>query len=207
MKRKILFLQYILKQEESSMVHKVFKATCEHPLKNDFVQTCQKYLETLDIKLTFENIKEMSEYKFKKIVKEKTCQAAFKYLMEQKNTPGKHTKIKNIEYKQLCMQEYLLEGNFNTEISKLIFKMRGKTLDIKEHKKWKYENNLCVGCGKNAESEVELLSCPGFCEKEEDNYGNLSYSVVFGHNVSDMVKVAKEIRKRLKVRDKILEAG
>ena len=76
--------------------------------------------------MTFDTIKQMSEYKFKKIVKEKTVQAAFNYLMEQKNTPGKHTKIKNIEYKQLCIQEYLLEGNYNTEISKLIFKMKGK---------------------------------------------------------------------------------
>ena len=43
--------------------------------------------------------------------------------------------------------------------------------------------------------------------KKEENSENLSYSIVFGDNVKDMVKVAKEIRKRLKVRDKILEAG
>ena len=110
------------------MIHKVFKATCEHPIKNDFVQTCQKYLETLEINMTFEEIKQMSEFKFKKMVKQKTMIAAFKYLIEQKNKPGKHTKIKNIEYKQLGIQEYLLEGNFNTELSKVIFKMRGKTL-------------------------------------------------------------------------------
>ena len=72
--------------------------------------------------MTFDTIKQMSEYKFKKIVKEKTVQAAFNYLMEQKNRPGKQTQIKNIEYK--CIQEYLLEGNYNTEISKFIFKMR-----------------------------------------------------------------------------------
>ena len=34
MKRKILFLQYILKQEKRSMIHKVFKATCGQPIKN-----------------------------------------------------------------------------------------------------------------------------------------------------------------------------
>ena len=157
MKRKILFLQYILKQEESSMIHKVFKATCEQPIKNDFVQTCRKYLETLEIKITFEEIKQMSEFRFKKLVKQNTTMAAFKYLMEQKNKPGKHTKIKDIEYKQLCIQEYLLEGNYNTELSKVMFKMRGKTLEIKEHKKWKYENVICVGCGKNNETEKELL--------------------------------------------------
>ena len=50
--------------------------------------------------------------------------------MEQKNKPGKHTKIQNIEYKELCIQEYLLEGNMNTEIYKLISKMREKTLEM-----------------------------------------------------------------------------
>lgn len=189
------------------MIHKVFKATCEHPIKNDFVQTCQKYLETLEINMTFEEIKQMSEFKFKKMVKQKTMIAAFKYLIEQKNKPGKHTKIKNIEYKQLGIQEYLLEGNFNTELSKVIFKMRGKTLEIKDHKKWKYDDNLCVGCSTNIETENELLSCPGYCEKDEKIDENLSYNVVFGDSVTEMVRVAKEIRKRLKVREKLMEAG
>ena len=121
----------------------------------------------------------MSEFSFKKIVKQKTVEAAFKYLMEQKNKPGKNTKIKNIEYKALCIQEYLLEGNMNTELSKIIYKMRGKTLDIKEHKKWKYDNNLCIGCSKNVETESELLTCPGFCEENEENINNMSYSLVF----------------------------
>ena len=94
----------------------------------------------------------------------------------------------------------------NTEISKLIYKMRGKTLDIKEHKKRKYDNNLCIGCSINIQTENELLACPGFCEGNKTNIENISYSLVFGDSVGDMVRVAKEIRKRLKVRDKILDA-
>ena len=85
--------------------------------------------------------------------------------------------------------------------------MRGKTLEIKEHKKWKYENVICVGCGKNIETEKELLECPGFCEGVDTSMEKLPYSVVFGGKVSDMVRVAKEVRKRLKVREKILENG
>ena len=45
MKRKIIFLQYILQQEKDSMLFKVFKATCENPVKNDFVKTCSNYLD------------------------------------------------------------------------------------------------------------------------------------------------------------------
>jgi hypothetical protein len=67
-KRKVLFLQYILHKEETSMVHKVFKATCDNPLKNDFVKTCAGYLETLGIHLNFEEIRKLSKFKFKKIV-------------------------------------------------------------------------------------------------------------------------------------------
>ena len=65
MKRSCLFLQYILKQEKSSMMYQVLKATLENPLKNDFVTTCQKNLNVLGISLSFqeiENMLEMQEY-------------------------------------------------------------------------------------------------------------------------------------------------
>jgi hypothetical protein len=67
MKRKILFLQYILHQDKNSMIYKVLEATQENPLKNDFVTTCERYLAHLEIKLSFEEISKMSQYKFKKI--------------------------------------------------------------------------------------------------------------------------------------------
>ena len=98
----------------------------------------------------------MSQNKFKQIVKQKTEVAAFKYLIKEKN---KQTKISHLKYSSLKMQEYLLEGNKNTYISRLIFKARGRNLDIKTHKKWKYDDDLCVGCGKNVESEEELITC------------------------------------------------
>ena len=53
---------------------------------------------------------------------------------KKQNEPGKQTKIKQLKYGKLAYQEYLLEGNKNTELSKLIFKARGRNLDIKEHK-------------------------------------------------------------------------
>ena len=207
MKRKIIFLQYILKQEKNSMISQVFKATCDHPLNNDFVKTYQKYLKSLNIELSFEQIREMSEYSFKKYVKTKTREAAFKHLMKLKNTPGKQTKMVNLKYSELGIQEYLLDGNTNTEMSKLIFKARGRNLDIKEHKKWKYADNLCVGCQVNVETEQELLSCPGFSDSNETTNEEIEFSLVFGENVNEMVKIGREIRKRLKVREKLMDNG
>ena len=101
---------------------------------NDFVKTCEKYLKTLEIVLSFEEIREMSTFTFKKIVRDKVKLAGFKYLMDKKNEPGKQTKIARVQYKQLKIQEYLMDGKKNSDISKLIFQARGKNLDIKEHK-------------------------------------------------------------------------
>ena len=76
---------YILQQDKESMIYKVFKATCENPTKNDFVK---KYFDCLDLRLTFEEIGAMSTYKFKQLVKQKTEQSGFSYLIKE----NKHEK-------------------------------------------------------------------------------------------------------------------
>ena len=53
------------------MIFKVFQATCDDPIKNDFVNMCLKYLQILQINLSFEEIEKMSKFSFKKLVKEK----------------------------------------------------------------------------------------------------------------------------------------
>ena len=105
MRRKLAFLQYILKQEKDAMIFQVLKATRENSVKNDFVQTCKKYLKTLDINLSFEEIASLSNFRFKKLLKEKSKVAGFNYLNSEKR---KQTKIMNIHYEKLEMQKYLL---------------------------------------------------------------------------------------------------
>ena len=83
----------------------------------------------------------MSEYGFKKYVKKQTEEAAFKHLIELKNKPGKHTKMVDLNY---IIQEYLLDGNRNTEISKLIFKARGRNLKTLENTQDGNMKTLCV---------------------------------------------------------------
>ena len=95
-----------------------------------------------------------------------------KYLITEKN---KQSKIAHLEYFKLEMQEYLLSGN--TKLSKLIFQARGRNLDIKMHKRWRYEDVTCVGCGENIENGEELLSCKGFCDEENRHAEKVPYSI------------------------------
>ena len=85
-------------------MYKMLEATRENMVKNYFVQTCIKYLKTLDIDLSFEEIVNLSDSRFKKLLKENTKIAAFNYLTKEK---CKQQKIMNIKYDKLEIQEYL----------------------------------------------------------------------------------------------------
>ena len=137
-------------------------------------------------------------------MKEKTAAAAFKYLMEIKN---KQTKISHIKYDDLEIQEYLVDCNRNTEISKFIFKARSMTLNIKTQKSWKYSDSICVGCGVNEETGDEVISCSGFTDnkEKEENIPIISYQLFFDGKVTEMSEVAKVMMRKLKVRDKLLD--
>ena len=207
-KRKTLFLQYILQQEKESMIYKVFEATLNDPIKNNFVTTCMKHLKELNISLSFEEIRNLSKWKFKKIVKEKIEELAFSYLIGLKNSPGregKRSKIANIQYERLELQQYLSE-NKNTKISKLIAQARAKTLEIKTHKAWKYEDKLCAGCEIREETVDEILSCTKFGIYEEVEKMP-KYEWLFGDDMRQMLYCAEVLKERLKIRQSIYENG
>ena len=109
-----------------------------------------------------------------------------------------------MKYEKLEIQEYLLEGNRNTVLAKLILKARGRNIDIKGHKKWKFDDDICVGCQLRQECEQELVDCPGF-KSDEIRQEDIEFSVVFGQNSSEMFKLALIIQSRLKMRKKILD--
>ena len=131
-------------------------------------------------------------------MKENSKIAAFKYLNNQKM---KQTKILDIKYSELKIQDYLADGDRNTNISKLIFKARGNILDIKLHKKWKFDDKTCSGCKINEESGEEILLCDSFGENRE----NVPYSWFYSSSVDEQVCVAKVMMKKLKIRKKIRE--
>ena len=203
MKRKILYLQYILKQNKASMMYQVLKATMDNPLRNDFVQTCVKYLNDLKIDLSFDQIEKMSVWTFKKMVKERISEAGFSYLKEKVSKQN----ISHIKYDNLEIQEYLLDGNQNIKVAKLIFKARSMTLDLKMQKKWRYQDTTCIGCGVKDETGEEILSCSGYSDSKDD-YGEqpAMYSNFYYGTTSEMVKLAKRVMKRLKEREKMKES-
>ena len=180
------------------MVYKILKAIEENPIKNDFVFTSKKYLEILKTKTNFEEIATMSKNELRKMLKKKTKYEALVYLKSQQMG---QEKIKNIIYKELKMQNYLAEGDRNLLVSKVICKARGQILDIKMHKKWKFDDMKCEGCQEYFETGEEILKC----EKLGKNENQAEYSWFYSDHVSKQILVSKVMIKKLKKRREIRE--
>ena len=68
-------------------------------------------------------------------------------------------------------------------------------------KRWKYDDTLCTGCGKNEETGQEIL----MCDELSENPQNISYSWFYKQLVKDQVSAAKVMMKKLKLREKLRE--
>ena len=177
------------------MIYKVLEATIADSKKNDFVSTCLKYLNVLKIEMNIEEIENVSKYKFKKWLNEKIQKAAFLYLNEQKQI---QKNIKDIYYEDFKMQDYF--SGRSVEVSRTIFRARGKCLQIKMQQKWRFKDTLCVGCKVREETGEEILEC----EKFGKNELGLDYKMFF-ENQEKQILVGKEMEKRMRQRKKMLE--
>ena len=64
-KLRLLFLKYILNQEQDSLIYKMFHLKLQNPSKGDWVSSCKENLQQLEIDFSFDEIKAMSVNKFK----------------------------------------------------------------------------------------------------------------------------------------------
>ena len=69
--KRINFLWYILNEDASCLLHRVFQAQCENPVQGDWVKTVTDDIKEIDLKMNFKDIQKMSEKSFKNLVKSK----------------------------------------------------------------------------------------------------------------------------------------
>ena len=90
-------------------------------------------------------------------MKEKVKVKALSYL---KNLQATHSKSKDIDYKELTLQEYLMPGNKLTIQQKcFIFAARSRMIDVYCNFKLGRTDFLCRKCKSFDEDQKHLLSC------------------------------------------------
>ena len=68
MKRRFSFLNYILKEDKSSLIYTVFQEQSSKPVKGDWILTVQDDLEEIGVDLELEEIEQLSEGQFKTVI-------------------------------------------------------------------------------------------------------------------------------------------
>ena len=157
-KRRISFLQYILKQDSQSMIYKFLETQMKNRKAKDWITQVLKDIQDLNLDISLENMKEMTKAKFKIILNKAVKSKALEELNKIKQ---KHSKGKELKYSYLEMQKYLRPSQINItyEDAITIFRIRSRMTDVKVNFKGKCENLACQICKQENESQHHILIC------------------------------------------------
>ena len=201
--RRLMFLKYILSQEDSELIQKIFMAQVEMPLKNDWWLDVEKDLASFNINMTFEEIKSMKKESFAKLVKDRCKQTVLKDLTNRKNT---HSKMKDLTYNKLEMRKYLkISDKWSASTA---YKFRTRMSEIGENFHGKYGMKpscpmvdcIEIDTQKHLSDCIVLQSETGLVPEEDFNYSDL-----FGEEPEKVIRVAKYLELVLKKRTEVVE--
>ena len=103
------------------MIHKFVKAQWDYPIRNDWTNQVREDLLEFGISENLEVIKSKSIISFKKLVKMKASEFEYNKLQKIKSS---HSKMDNLKYSMLEMQDYFNLENCTADMAKLMFKFR-----------------------------------------------------------------------------------
>ena len=206
--RRLLFLQYILQEEENSLLNKFLVAQIMEPKAGDWWLSILEDMEDFNLTFTNYEIKNMKKEVFKKKVKHAASEAAFKWLNGKK---AELKKMKDIQYKKLEIQDYLLSPSLSTHQTKFLLQLRSRMLPLRTnyHKMYKDDNcPLCSLSGQGerfSDSQQHLLSCNVLSSDTDINEIDLRYSDIFGSDVNKQSKMTILLSNKYKKRKHLEE--
>ena len=146
------------------MLYKFFQAQVDFPVKNDWINSVNEDLSQLN--MSMEDVKNKSEYQFKKELKLKIKSASFQYL-QNIIIDKKHSKMENLKYESLNMQSYLYSRIINKTEGRNLFMFRTRMALFANNFKNGSDVTKCPKCKdlNSIDSEAHSLNC----EKIIDN--------------------------------------
>ena len=198
MLRKIMYLHYILNEEENSLIYRVLQAQVRNPVKGDWTLGVTKILEDLEIELELEEIRNLKEETLRKFVKEQINEKCLEYLNKQK---AKHSKVLHIVHEELRMQEYLHPTHAqNTQLSKCIFSARSRMLDFRINFRKKYKDLKCpLGCD-TLDTQQHCLHCDKILTSTIETQDTVKYEDLFSKKIEKQLRIGAVLQERIKYR-------
>ena len=135
----------------------------DRPTKGDWTEMLRKDLSDFQIESDFQWIRQTSREGFKKIVNSKAKVFGLKYLT---NLQKKHSKLSNLTYNELKLQNYLTMPGLSLEVRRNVFLFRTRMLDFGENFRGSRSEVLCpFGCYLKKDSQFHSFECNGRMQK------------------------------------------
>ena len=129
--RRINYLHYLLTRKETEMLAKFFHTQWKYPTnKQDWTELVKEDLADFEMSQDLDFISSKSNFSFKNLVRTKSKEYAWEKFMTKKVT---HSKMDDLWYPKLNLQEYLQTNKFTAEEVKTIFKHRTRMSNFKEN--------------------------------------------------------------------------
>ena len=208
--RRVVFLHYLVTLSEEQMLSRFFWAQWKNPVRGDWTETVKKDLQDLEMNVDLDQIRKIKKEPFKSLVKKACRKAAFNFLIGKKN---EHSKMRNLTYTNLSMQDYLTSSKIHPGKAKILFLARVRMLRVSNNYR---QSNADLNCPVCSASEIDepkylddqhhLLHCAKLVDTPPvANNGNCcKYEDIFSNNIDAMGAVADELEKSLNKRDTIL---
>ena len=176
-RRKLMFLQHILKLSPSDPVKQVYWEQKQFEFERNWANEVDAINKTMDINCDLAEIEEMTKYQWKGKVTKAIGAAALKEI----NTDSSKLKKVQTQYNMLKTKDYLVKLPISD--ARIAFAYRSGTFDIKSHRTYNYTDLKCRGCGEQNETIHHIVNeCSGMerdCELnvKDDDFDTISETV------------------------------
>ena len=194
-KMRLLYLKYILDQDEDSTLKKFLNLQFKHPVRGDWASTVMNDIEEFEITLSLEEIKNLTKLQFTKILKTKLKENAFRYLMQKRGKKGSE-----ICYTKLEMAEYLLPYNASLTIEQKceLFAVKNRMTQIPYNFPKSKEKHECW-CGE-IEDMDHIYNCELYTNNKKQS---ISYNNIHNGKLEEQLEVFRNFKQNLDQRERM----
>ena len=201
-KRRILFMHYIVNEKPESMIRNFFETQLKNEKPKDWVNTVKRDLKDLKLEVDIEKIQVLKKSALKRILNKAILNMSLTRLNEIK---ANHSKVQKLGHEKLKMQNYLKANNhkMSQNESETIFKMRSRVSNVKTNYRGRFENFECSLCNEDMETQQHIIECKSIRNVKKTEHENVNYENLYGENVKQQLKIAKLFIENMNIKSKL----